>query len=361
MGTRYQYDEAYDEGDIYDDDEPGHHPVDDDDDDDLDPDAPGLDLRGLGLDDEAGGTGDHPTDWDRGLTEDRLAELAGTDDLATCSHLEIRADATRDDLSGVGRAMPALTKLRLSSSVVPAARAFGSAFQRLQVLWIARSGLEDLSGVGALVQLRELYAAFNDVTDVSPLAELDELQVVDLEANRVVDEDAPDYLGMCPALNTLSLEGNPISRRRDYRNFVARAVKGLRTLDDIDVTESERCSSKVGDGMDAAVELSRKGETEADASGSGGDDGVDELSMVTDGIKYAAVGIDDPDAVITRDTVTGDLSIEVAEDPLHGDGDGVHGGTEFFSSRPSTGTSARPGTSTSTCPRRRRRAPRRRT
>ena len=75
--------------------------------------------------------------------------------------------------------------------------------------------------------------------------------------------------------------------------------------------------------MDAAVELSRKGETEADASGSGGDDGVDELSMVTDGIKYAAVGIDDPDAVITRDTVTGDLSIEVAEDPLHGDGDGV--------------------------------------
>ena len=178
MGTRYQYDEAYDEGDIYDDDEPGHHPVDDDDDDDLDPDAPGLDLRGLGLDDEAGGTGDHPTDWDRGLTEDRLAELAGTDDLATCSHLEIRADATRDDLSGVGRAMPALTKLRLSSSVVPAARAFGSAFQRLQVLWIARSGLEDLSGVGALVQLRELYAAFNDVTDVSPLAELDELQVV---------------------------------------------------------------------------------------------------------------------------------------------------------------------------------------
>ena len=349
MGTRYQYDEAYDEGDIYDDDEPGHHPVDDDDDDDdLDPDAPGLDLRGLGLDDEAGGTGDHPTDWDRGLTEDRLAELAGTDDLATCSHLEIRADATRDDLSGVGRAMPALTKLRLSSSVVPAARAFGSAFQRLQVLWIARSGLEDLSGVGALVQLRELYAAFNDVTDVSPLAELDELQVVDLEANRVVDEDAPDYLGMCPALNTLSLEGNPISRRRDYRNFVARAVKGLRTLDDIDVTESERCSSKVGDGMDAAVELSRKGETEADASGSGGDDGVDELSMVTDGIKYAAVGIDDPDAVITRDTVTGDLSIEVAEDPLHGDGDGVHSGSEFFPSRPSTGTSARPGTSTST-------------
>ena len=106
----------------------------------------------------------------------------------------------------------------------PSSASAARSCQRLQVLWIARSGLEDLSGVGALVQLRELYAAFNDVTDVSPLAELDELQVVDLEANRVSDEDAPDYLGMCPALNTLSLEGNPISRRRDYRNFVARAV-----------------------------------------------------------------------------------------------------------------------------------------
>ena len=49
--------------------------------------------------------------------------------------------------------------------------------------------------------------------------------------------------------------------------------------------------------------------------------GEDELSMVADGIKYAAVGIDDPDAVITRDEVTGDLSIEVAEDPL-----GITGG-----------------------------------
>jgi len=42
------------------------------------------------------------------------------------------------------------------------------------------------------------------------------------------------------------------------------------------------------------------------------------------GIKYAAVGIDDPDAVLTRDD-NGDLSIELAEDPLGG-GDGDDGG-----------------------------------
>ena len=55
-------------------------------------------------------------------------------------------------------------------------RDLGTALQGLQVLWIARSGLVELEGLGAFVNLRELYAAFNDVTDVSPLAELDELQ-----------------------------------------------------------------------------------------------------------------------------------------------------------------------------------------
>ena len=316
---RFEYDEAYEDEDVYDDDEPGYHPLDDDDD------EPDFDLNAPGLDIDGGPT----TDWDLGLTEDRLAELAGTDDLATCSHLEIRADATRDDLSGIGRAMPALARLRLSSSVVPAARAFGSAFQRLQVLWIARSGLEDLAGIGALVQLRELYAAFNDVSDVSPLAELDHLQAVDLEANRVADEDAPDYLGMCPALNTLSLEGNPLSRRPNYRRLVACAVKGLVTLDDRDVTEAER------GGFSAGGEDEDEGEDGAGGNGevAVGTSGEDELSMVADGIKYAAVGIDDPDAVITRDEVTGDLSIEVAEDSL---ADISGAGGEFFLSRPST-------------------------
>lgn len=334
---RFEYDEAYEDEDVYDDDEPGYHPVDDDEP-DLDLNAPGLDI--------AGGP-DGATDWDLGLTEDRLAELAGTDDLATCSHLEIRADATRDDLSGIGRAMPALARLRLSSSVVPAARAFGSAFQRLQVLWIARSGLEDLAGIGALVQLRELYAAFNDVSDVSPLAELDHLRAVDLEANRVADEDAPDYLGMCPALNTLSLEGNPLSRRRHYRRLVARAVKGLVTLDDRDVTEAERLPR--GAGGEEDEDGGRDGTRGEDGTGVDvGTSGEDEISMVADGIKYAAVGIDDPDAVITRDEVTGDLSIEVAEDPLADHG--PPGGGEFFPSRPSTSASvqpigARPGTS----------------
>ena len=43
---RFEYDEAYEDEDVYDDDEPGYHPVDDDDEPDLDLNAPGLDIAG---------------------------------------------------------------------------------------------------------------------------------------------------------------------------------------------------------------------------------------------------------------------------------------------------------------------------
>ena len=60
---RFEYDEAYEDEDVYDDDEPGYHPLDDDDD------EPDFDLNAPGLDIDGGPT----TDWDLGLTEDRLA------------------------------------------------------------------------------------------------------------------------------------------------------------------------------------------------------------------------------------------------------------------------------------------------
>ena len=221
-------DEAFLDDEIYDDDSPDHHPVDDDDLGVLGglarPPDPSVDAPDL-----------QPASC---FTPEYLAALAGTDNLEACTFLEMRADTTDEDLSGVGRLMPALAQLRLSNSVLPEMRAFGSAFQRLTVLWIARSEVEDLAGVASLVDLRELYAAFNEVSDVSPLAELDHLQVVDLEGNCVEDPDAPDYLGMCPRLSSLSLEGNPLSRRTYYRRIVCRAIPRLRVLDDRDVDDA---------------------------------------------------------------------------------------------------------------------------
>ena len=67
-----------------------------------------------------------------------------------------------------------------------------------------------------------------------------------------------------------------------------------------------------------------------------------ELALVTEGIKYAAVGIDDPDAVMVRDEVTGDLSIELAEDFL---GPSLPGSLDVSLDRGARPGSSRPGSS----------------
>ena len=101
----------------------------------------------------------------------------------------MRADAAEEDLSAVGELMPRLAQLRMNTSIVPTMRAFE--VPEPARAGTARAGVEDLSGAAALVRLTELYASFNDIKDVGPLAELDFLEVLDLEANRVEDEDAP--------------------------------------------------------------------------------------------------------------------------------------------------------------------------
>jgi hypothetical protein len=253
-------DAAFLDDEIYDDDDLGHHAADDD------------DVAGIlapRAEDDATALGEAMDLFPAScFTPEYLSELAGTADLASCAFLEMRADTTDEDLSGVGRLMPALTQLRLGNSVVPSFRAFGSAFQRVTVLWISRSEVRDLTGVASLVDLRELYAAFNDVTDVAPLAELDHLTVVDLEGNRVDDPDGPDYLGMCPRLETLSLEGNPLSRRAYYRRLVCRAIPRLAVLDDRDV-DPELDRMEIPEGLEDRM----IGEEEA-GEGGGEDDGT---------------------------------------------------------------------------------------
>ena len=374
-------DAAFLDDEIYDDDDLGHHAADDD------------DVAGIlapRAEDDATALGEAMDLFPAScFTPEYLSELAGTADLASCAFLEMRADTTDEDLSGVGRLMPALTQLRLGNSVVPSFRAFGSAFQRVTVLWISRSEVRDLTGVASLVDLRELYAAFNDVTDVAPLAELDHLTVVDLEGNRVDDPDGPDYLGMCPRLETLSLEGNPLSRRAYYRRLVCRAIPRLAVLDDRDV-DPELDRMEIPEGLEDRMigeEEEEEGEGEGDGTvgaratagakksataavfnssaargsgvagvaalrkggaASGGSlaatplDTSVELALVTEGIKYAAVGIDDPDAVMVRDEVTGDLSIELAEDFL---GPSLPGSLDVSLDRGARPGSSRPGSS----------------
>ncbi len=52
--------------------------------------------------------------------------------------------------------------------------------------------------------------AFNSISDLSPVSLLEDLELLDLEENKVEDLAQLWYLGCCVKLRTLSLEGNPV-------------------------------------------------------------------------------------------------------------------------------------------------------
>lgn len=163
------------------------------------------------------------------------------------------------------------------SSVVSVAR---PAVWALQVLWISHCGLQGLDGLNALPSLRELYAAFNQIDNLEPVAgkptfplqrtlalgarnipfctlhtpgqfdqllgnlqrpqlvcvllsqrcitldqhlstlppgaDMERLEVLDLEGNRVDDLGALVYLGWCPQLAVLTLADNPVAQEPTY-------------------------------------------------------------------------------------------------------------------------------------------------
>eukprot|EP00063_Salmo_salar_P028983 XP_014003818.1 PREDICTED: leucine-rich repeat-containing protein 56-like [Salmo salar] len=88
-------------------------------------------------------------------------------------------------------------------------RDLGTTLSHLQVLWISHCSLADLDGVPSS-SLKELYVAYNRVSDLSQVSMLENLQLLDLEGNDVDDLVQVQYPGLCSQLRTLTVEGNPV-------------------------------------------------------------------------------------------------------------------------------------------------------
>lgn len=76
---------------------------------------------------------------------------------------------------------------------------------------MARCNLSELDGLGSLTSLKELYLAFNQITSLDPISMLENLTVLDIEANLVSDPTQIEYLVFCPNLKSLTLIDNPIN------------------------------------------------------------------------------------------------------------------------------------------------------
>ena len=84
-------------------------------------------------------------------------------------------------MESLGGFLRNLRQLRLRDSNIHRIRDLGTELTHLEVLWMGRCGLQDLSGIAAMPALREFYLPFNDVSDLVPLCNHDCLEVLDIE------------------------------------------------------------------------------------------------------------------------------------------------------------------------------------
>ncbi|XP_052568005.1 leucine-rich repeat-containing protein 56 isoform X5 [Peromyscus californicus insignis] len=149
------------------------------------------------------------------LSPARLQALARVDDLQLVRVLEMCVDTRKNSLGNFGVHLPNLIQLKLNHSCLGSLRDLGTSLGHLQVLWLARCGLSDLDGIGSFLALKELYVSYNNISDLSPLCLLEQLEVLDLEGNNVEDLGQMRYLQLCPRLATLTLEGNLVCLKPD--------------------------------------------------------------------------------------------------------------------------------------------------
>ncbi len=168
---------------------------------------------------------------------------------------------------------------------------------------MSRASLRDLDGISAFSVIRELYLSYNDISDVSPFAGCDTLEVLDLEGNDIDDLSSVQFLSSCNLLTSLSLESNPVAVQPEYRSTVLSWLQQLQILDDIPRGEdiSQPAELRFDDGELKPLNISSPN-VSLDVSI------VEELELVRQGIKHGRVGLDDSTFVLySRATTSGGL------------------------------------------------------
>jgi len=154
---------------------------------------------------------------------------------------EISADCENFDFSALGCFLSNCLVAKFSGSQIFRLRDLGVSWGSLEVLYLHRCGLKDISGASALPRLRMLFAAFNEVEDLNALGVSTHLEVLDFEQNSVKAVSNIQCLAQCKHLTHLNLQGNTIANLLQYRRLVGSLLAvSLECLDDEEITEQER-------------------------------------------------------------------------------------------------------------------------
>jgi Leucine-rich repeat (LRR) protein len=119
------------------------------------------------------------------LSKERLQLLIGDADLEQARYLELKVDSRKIGLGHLSKFIPKVKQLKLNNSFVPMVRDIGHGYNNLTVLWMARCNLSDLDGIQSIRGLKELYLAFNNISEISAVGMLDQLEILDLERSRI--------------------------------------------------------------------------------------------------------------------------------------------------------------------------------
>lgn len=93
-------------------------------------------------------------------------------------HLTLQIDTNIHSIYMASDFLPNLVSLTLDGSVITSVRDLGVGFNSLQSLSLNECGLNDLDGIGVLTGLRKLSLCDNFLSELSPLAMHDNLQVL---------------------------------------------------------------------------------------------------------------------------------------------------------------------------------------
>jgi len=115
---------------------------------------------------------------------------------------------------------------------------------QLTSLQLSNNMITSLSGLSSLRKLSTLQIANNYLTsadDIRHLIEIPSITVLDLQNNRLEDEEVFDVFEALPLLAVLQLQGNPVVPKvSQYRRNTVHRCKALSYLDDRPVFEEER-------------------------------------------------------------------------------------------------------------------------
>nr|CCA14260.1 conserved hypothetical protein [Albugo laibachii Nc14] len=176
------------------------------------------------------------------LTEAKMRILCKAQDLECVVDCTISIDSRKQSTELIGQLLPSLKRLQFCNSFIASFRDLGTSLRVLKILDARECGIKHLDGISALANLEELYLSYNDITEIDYCFKHDELRVLDLEGNKIADENQVQHLAFCTHLRDVHLRKNPMTKLPHYRQLVVTMIPQVEILDGARVTEADRYS-----------------------------------------------------------------------------------------------------------------------